>query len=177
MFSIWNVFTQKWFVLLEFYLTADKIFYETLILQESSWWEKCRSIFRTLANMLHGTFLKNCQRLLHVWQFSKYFFGIHCFSKTKMQILCRPVADNAWTPTYISKKNWQSICIRRIIFDVFFFKTDDQPISGLVLNILLFLGGTPTSICHVFHPSICPSVTHHISETINHVTISFGTHV
>ena len=122
-------------------------------------------------------FCKNCQRLLHVWQVSKYFSGIHCFSKTKMQILCRLVADNVWTPTYISQKNWQNICIRRIIFDVFFFKTDDLPMSVLVLNILLFLGGTPTSICHFFHPSICPSITHHISETINHVTISFGTRV
>ena len=41
-----------------------------------------------------------------------------------------------------------------------------------------FLGGAPTSICHFFHLSVCPSlsVAHHISGTIHHLIIIFGTH-
>ena len=41
---------------------------------------------------------------------------------------------------------------------------------------MLFLGGAPTSMCHFFRPSICLSVAHHISETVYHLIISFGTH-
>ena len=41
----------------------------------------------------------------------------------------------------------------------------------------LFLGGAPTSICHFFHPSVHPSVAHHISGTVHHLIIIFGTHV
>ena len=47
----------------------------------------------------------------------------------------------------------------------------------------LFLGGAPTYICHFFHPSICPSicpagcrsVVHHISGTVHHLIVIFGT--
>ena len=45
----------------------------------------------------------------------------------------------------------------------------------------LFLGGAPTSICHFFpqsvHLSACPSVVRHISGTIHHLIIIFGTHM
>ena len=45
----------------------------------------------------------------------------------------------------------------------------------------LFLGGAPTSICHFFClsicPSVCPSITHHISGTVHHLIMIFGTHV
>ena len=55
--------------------------------------------------------------------------------------------------------------------------------QGSVLGPLLFLGGAPTSICHFFclsiSPFIClsvhPSVAQHISGTIHHVIIIFGT--
>ena len=41
-----------------------------------------------------------------------------------------------------------------------------------------FLGGAPTSIYHFFRlPSVCPSVAHHISGTVHHVIIIFGTYV
>ena len=40
-----------------------------------------------------------------------------------------------------------------------------------------FLGGASTSICHFFCSSICPSVVHHISGTVHHLIIIFGTHV
>ena len=46
---------------------------------------------------------------------------------------------------------------------------------------MIFLGGAPTSICHFFclsvHPSVHPSVAHHISGTVDHLTIIFGTHM
>ena len=45
----------------------------------------------------------------------------------------------------------------------------------------LFLGGAPTSICHFFGPSVHPfvhlSVVHHISGTVYHLIIIFGTHM
>ena len=41
----------------------------------------------------------------------------------------------------------------------------------------IFLGGAPTSICHFFHPSVRLSVTHHISGTIHHLMIIFGTYM
>ena len=37
----------------------------------------------------------------------------------------------------------------------------------------VFLGGAPTSICHFFHLS----VAHHISWTVYHLIIIFGTHM
>ena len=40
-----------------------------------------------------------------------------------------------------------------------------------------FLSGTPTSICHFFCPSVCQSIAHHISGTIHHLIISFGTRI
>ena len=40
-----------------------------------------------------------------------------------------------------------------------------------------FLGAAPTSICHFFLPSIRPSVAHHISGTVHHLIIIFGTHM
>ena len=51
--------------------------------------------------------------------------------------------------------------------------------------LTIFLVGAPTSICHFFHPSIylfvnlsvCPSVAHHISGTVNHVINVFVKHV
>ena len=46
-----------------------------------------------------------------------------------------------------------------------------QLISGV------FLGGAPISTCNFFRPSVCPSVAQHISGTVHHLTIIFGTHV
>ena len=44
-----------------------------------------------------------------------------------------------------------------------------------------FLGGAPTSICQFFHPSVHLSVhlsvAHHISGTIHHLIVIFGTHM
>ena len=44
-----------------------------------------------------------------------------------------------------------------------------------------FLGAAPTSICHFprpsVRPSVHPSVAHHISGTIHHLIIIFGTHM
>ena len=42
-------------------------------------------------------------------------------------------------------------------------------------DIAGFLGGAPTSMCHFFRPSICPSVAQHISGTVHHLIIIFGT--
>ena len=39
----------------------------------------------------------------------------------------------------------------------------------------LFSGGAPISICHFFRPSICLSVAHHISGTVLHMIMIFGT--
>ena len=44
----------------------------------------------------------------------------------------------------------------------------------------LFLSGAPTSICHFFCLSVypvCPSITYHISGTVRHLIMIFGTHV
>ena len=38
-----------------------------------------------------------------------------------------------------------------------------------------FLGGACTSICHFFRPSISLSVAHHISGTVRHLIIIYGT--
>ena len=40
---------------------------------------------------------------------------------------------------------------------------------------LLLLVEAPTSTCHFFRPSIRPSVAHHISGTLHHLIIIFGT--
>ena len=42
---------------------------------------------------------------------------------------------------------------------------------------VLFLGGAPTSLCHFFYPSARLSVMQHISGTVHHLIIIFGTHV
>ena len=49
--------------------------------------------------------------------------------------------------------------------------------DSTILNMCFvrFLGGAPTSIYHFFRPSIRPSVAHHISGTILHLIIIFGT--
>ena len=60
--------------------------------------------------------------------------------------------------------------------------------ENIAFNVSLdLLGGTPTSMsfflffCLPVHPSICLfgylSVVHHISGTLHHVIIIFGTHV
>ena len=46
--------------------------------------------------------------------------------------------------------------------------------SSELATIHLFLGWAPMSMCHFFHPSICPSIAHHISGTIHHEIIIFG---
>ena len=45
------------------------------------------------------------------------------------------------------------------------------------LNWKVFLGQAPTSICYFFCLPIRPSVAHHISGTIHHLIIIFGTSV
>ena len=44
-----------------------------------------------------------------------------------------------------------------------------------MLLCVFFLGGAPTSVCHFFHPSVRPSVARHISGTVHHLIIIFGT--
>ena len=43
------------------------------------------------------------------------------------------------------------------------------------------VGGVPTSIYHFSClsdcPSVCPSITHHVSGTVHHLIVIFGTHV
>ena len=42
----------------------------------------------------------------------------------------------------------------------------------------LFLGGKPTSLCHLFRPSVLPSVMHQMSGTLYHLNHNFWyTHV
>ena len=45
----------------------------------------------------------------------------------------------------------------------------------------ILLGGAPACICHLFRPpvrpSVCPFVAHHISGTVHHLLIVFGTRV
>ena len=41
----------------------------------------------------------------------------------------------------------------------------------------LFLGESTTSICHFFRRSVRQSVAHHISGTVHHLIITFGTHM
>ena len=54
-----------------------------------------------------------------------------------------------------------------------------MPSHWSLLDIAGFLGGAPTSMCHFFRPSICPSVcpsvVQHISGTVHHLIIIFGT--
>ena len=49
----------------------------------------------------------------------------------------------------------------------------------LIYHFLDFLGGAPTSTCHFFclsvHRFVCPSVMQHISGTLHHLIIIFGT--
>ena len=75
-----------------------------------------------------------------------------------------PVIKHSAAPVALSKFSVQFLALGSASYSTFF-------------PFFTFLGGTPTSMCNFFRPSDRPSVAHHISGTVLHLIIIFGTHV
>ena len=66
---------------------------------------------------------------------------------------------------------FQGLIVCMLTLTIFYFPKK----NFFLLAFLVFLGGAPTSICHFFCLSVHLSVTHHISGTVHHLVIIFGT--
>ena len=124
--------------------------------------------------------------LIYKFLFKTFSYGSTLVDKPK--VLLR-------APTGVPAVNWSENIItdeilmisNNLLFYVHLrlnevFGTNDKPFAGiLVITVCDFLGGAPTSICHFFcwpiHLSVCPPIDDHISGTVHHVIIIFGTRV